>query len=59
MFKHLLDSNLISCCQSGFKQGGSCINQLIAVTHDIFKGFDAGLAVRGLFLGISKAFGKV
>ena len=42
MFKHL-DKNFISSNQSGFKPGDSYINQLIAITHDIFKGFDDGL----------------
>ena len=59
MLKHLLDSNLISSNQTGFKPSDSCINQLIAITHDIFKGFDDGLQIRGLFLDISKAFDKV
>ena len=59
MFKHFLDSNLISSNQSGFKPGDSCISQLIGITHDIFKGFDDGLEVRGIFLDISKAFDKI
>ena len=59
MFKHLLDNNLMSSTQFGFKPGDSCINQIIAITHDIFKGFDDGLEVRGVFLDISKAFDKV
>ena len=50
---------LISSTQFGFKPGDSCINQLIAITHDIFKGFDDGLEVRGVFLDISKTFDKV
>ena len=52
MFNHFLDNNLISSNQSAFKPGDSCINQLIAVTHDIFKGFDDELEVRGVFLDI-------
>ena len=59
MFKHSLDSNLISSNQSGFKPADSCINQLIAITHDLFKGFDDGLEVRGVFLDKSKGFDKV
>ena len=45
IFKHLISSNI-----TGFKTGDSYINQLIAITHDIFKGFDDGLEVRGIFL---------
>ena len=59
MFKHFLDNNLISSNQSGFKPGDSCVNQLIAITHEIFKGFDEELEIRGVFLDISKAFDNV
>ena len=37
----------------------SCVNQLLAITHEIYKSFDEGLEVRGVFLDISKAFDKV
>ena len=50
---------MISQNQSGFKPGDSCINQLLAITHEIFKSFDACLDVRAVFLDISKAFDKV
>ena len=53
MFKYFLDSNLISSNQSGFNPGGSCINQLIAITHSIFEGFDDRLEIRGVFIDIS------
>ena len=59
MFKHFLDNNLISSNQSGFKPGESCINQLIAITHNVFKGFHDGLEIKGVFLDISKAFDKL
>ena len=59
MFKHVLDNNLISSNQSSLKPGESCINQVIAITHEIFKGFHDGLEIRGVFLDISKAFNKV
>ena len=54
-----LENNLVSSNQSNFSPGNSCINQLIAITHEIFKGFDYGLEIRGVFLDISKAFYKV
>ena len=50
---------MISPNQSGFRPGDSCINQLIAITHEIYKSFDDGLEVMGVFLDISKAFDKV
>ena len=61
VFKHFSDNNLTSSNQSGFKPGDSCINQLVAITHGIFKGFDDAFEVRGVFLDmdISKAFDKV
>ena len=59
MFGFFISNNLISPNQSGFKPGGSCINQLLSITHEIYKLFDDGLEIRGVFLDISKAFDKV
>ena len=50
--------NLISPNQSGFKPSDSCINQLLPITHEIYKSFDDGLEVQGIFLDNSKAFDK-
>ena len=58
-FNFLLENNLISPNQSGFKPGDSCINQLLSITHEIYNSFDEGLEVRSVFLDISKAFDKV
>ena len=55
----MLENNLISPNQSGFKPGDSCINQLLSITHEIYNSFDEGLEVRSVFLDISKAFDKV
>ena len=59
MIRFFLDNKLISTNQSGFKPGDSCINQLLSITHEIYKSFDDGLEVRSVFLDISKAFDKV
>ena len=59
MFPFFIENKLIAANQSGFKPGDSCINQLIAITHEIFQSFDASYEVRGVFLDISKAFDKV
>ena len=59
MFDFFLVNNLISPNQSGFKPGDSCTNQLLAITHEIYRSFDEGFDVRGVFLDISKAFDKV
>ena len=54
-----MENELISPNQSGFKSGDSCINQLLAITHEIYKSFEDRYEVRGIFLYISKAFDKV
>ena len=59
MFGFFLDKGLISANQSGFKPGDSCINQLLSITHNIYKSFDDGYEVRGVLLDISKAFDKI
>ena len=53
------ESNRMSPNQSSFPPGNSCINQLPSVTHEIYKSFDDGLEVRGMFLDIPKAFDKI
>ena len=59
LFDFFIAHELISSNQPGFKLGGSCINQLLSITHEIYKSFDDGYEVRGVFLDISKAFDKV
>ena len=60
MFEFFIQNNLITPNQSSFKTGDdSCINQLISITHKIYKSFDYGYEVWGAFLDISKAFDKV
>ena len=59
MWSFFIENNLISSNQSGFKQGDSCINQLLSITHDIYQSLDQGYEERGVFLDISKAFNKV
>ena len=59
MFKFFIENELISPNQLGFKPGDSCINQLLAITHEIYKSFDDEFEVRGVFQDISKVFDKV
>ena len=59
MFEFFIRNDLISQNQSGFKPGDSCINQLLAMSHKIYKSFDTCLDVTAVFLDISKAFVKV
>ena len=59
LFEFFISNKLISSNQSGFKPGDSCINQLLSITHEIYKSFDDRYEVRGIFIDISKAFDKV
>ena len=46
MFEYFIKNDLISHNQSGFKPGDSCINQLLSITHEIYKSFDQGYETR-------------
>ena len=61
LFKYLDDNNLLNSNQSGFRSGDSCVHQLLSITHEIYKTFDANpsLDIRGVFLDLSKAFDRV
>ena len=61
LFEYLEDNKLLNCNQSGFRSCDSCVHQLLSITHEIYKSFDANpsLEVRGVFLDISKAFDQV
>ena len=59
IFEYLVENNLITENQSSFKPGDSCINQLLSITHDIYKSLDDGFEVKGVFLDIPKVFDKV
>ena len=41
LFKYLDDSNLLTSNQSGFRTGDSCAHQLLSITYEIYKAFDA------------------
>ena len=61
LYNFLLQEELLNPNQSGFRPSDSCVNQLIAITHEIFEAFDCNpsLEVRSVFLDMSKAFDKV
>ena len=58
LYRYLHNNKLLSDKQSGFRPGDSCVSQLIAITHEIYKAFDGNpsLETRGVFLDMSKAF---
>ena len=61
IYTYFEQNKLFTSSQSGFRKGDSCVSQLLSITHDILKGFDANppLDTRGVFLDMSKAFDKV
>ena len=54
----LLEEDLLNPNQSGFRPSDSCINQLLAITHEIFEAFDCNppLEVRSVFFRYIKSF---
>ena len=58
MYPFFIEHDLISSNQSDCKQGDSCINQLLSITH-IYQSLDQGYEICGVFLDISNAFDKV
>ena len=59
IFTYFTENNLISENQSRFKPGDSCVNQLLAITHEIFSSLDDNYEVIEVFFDISKPFDKV
>ena len=60
-YDYFINNNLLTPCQSGFIKGDSCVNQLLAITHEIHKNLDTNPSTDtiGVFLDMSKAFDKV
>ena len=58
IYHFLLEERLLNPNQSGFRPSDSCINQLLAIIHEIFVAFDCNppFRVRSVFLDISNAF---
>ena len=54
IYNFLLQEELINPNQSGFRPSDSSVNQLIAITQEIFEAFDCypSLEVRSVFLGL-------
>ena len=56
MFTYFTVNNLNSPNHSKFRPGNSCANQLVVITHEMYKSFDDGLKVKEIFEDISKPF---
>ena len=56
-----MKNDLLAPNQSGFRPGGSTINQLLSTTYCIYTAFEEfpSRETRAVFLDISKAFDKV
>ena len=61
IYFHLWDHELSAPQQSGFRPGDSTVNQLLFITRNIYKAFEAcpSLETRAVFLDLSKAFDRV
>ncbi len=59
IYSYLRCHGLINEHQSGFTQGDSTINQLIAICNKLYKNIDYGNEILAVFLDLTKAFDKV
>ena len=59
IYTFLTENNLLTSHQSGFRPGDSTINQLLAITTEIYTSFETLNETRAVFLDMSKAFDKV
>ena len=46
LFKYLEDNNLLNGNQPGFCPGDSYVHQLLSITHEIYKAFDANSSLK-------------
>ena len=59
MTTFLVNNNLITKHQSGFRPGDCTINQLLSITTTIFESSEEYDETQAIFMDISKAFDKV
>ena len=61
LYGYIFGNNFISDLQSGYRKKDSTIKQLLSITHEIYRAFDARPAqeLRAVFLDISRAFDRV
>jgi hypothetical protein len=58
IYEYCVSNELLISENSGFKRNDSTVNQIIAITHNIYKSLDSGKDVCAIFLDVSKAFDK-
>ena len=59
LYTYIFQNGFITDKQSGYRNGDSTIKQLLSITHEIHKAFDASDEIRAVFLDISRAFDRV
>ena len=59
VYNHLLDNNILSEHQSGFRPGDSTVNQLAYMYHQFCDALDKKKDVKLIFCDVSKAFDQV
>ena len=61
MFNYFRQNNLFTECQPEFIPAGSCVAQLLSITHEIYQSFDciSTKDIKGVFLDISAAFDEI
>ena len=57
--KHFDENNLLNPSQHGFREGRSCLSQLLSHIDDIFSILEEGKDVDVIYIDFSKAFDKV
>ena len=59
LLAHCTDNNIISERQAAYLKGGSTINQLLYILHQIYTAWGGHKVVQGIFLDIKGAFDKM
>ena len=59
LYTYIFQNGFITDKQSGYRNGDSTIKQLLSITHEIYKAFDASDEIRVIFLDINRAFDRV
>ena len=59
LYTYIFQNGFITDKQSGYRNGNSTIKQLLSITHEIYKAFDASDEIRAVLLDISRAFDLV
>ena len=59
VYNHFTENSLLSDKQSGYRQSHSTEQQLLYLTHNLYKSLDSGQDFTAIYLDISKYFDKI